>query len=83
MGKCKAVIALASFHNSSARFLRLRGVLTLVVARNFLCGVERVKPFVKVHLHCIVRNLKNDKRNVNVAHLEKFLRTPMNAPVKQ
>jgi len=27
---------------------------------NFLCVVERVKRFVKVHLHCIVRNLKND-----------------------
>ena len=34
---------------------------------NFLCGVVRVKRFVKVHLHCIVRNLKKDKRNVDVA----------------
>jgi len=34
---------------------------------NFLCGVERVKRFVEVHLHCIVRNLKKDKRNVDVA----------------
>jgi len=34
---------------------------------NFLCGVERVKRFVKVHLCCIVRNLKIDKRNVDVA----------------
>jgi len=34
---------------------------------NFLCGAERVKRFVKVHLHCIIRNLKKDKRNVDVA----------------
>ena len=34
---------------------------------NYLCGVERSKRFVKVHLHCIVRNLKKDKRNVDVA----------------
>jgi len=26
--------------------------------RHFLCGVERVKRFVNVHLHCIVSNLK-------------------------
>ena len=34
---------------------------------NFLLGVERVKRFVNVHLHCIVRNLKKDKWNVDVA----------------
>jgi len=34
---------------------------------NFVNGVESVKRFVKVHLHCIVRNLKKDKRNVDVA----------------
>jgi len=28
VSKCKAVLALASFHNSSAQFLSLRGVLT-------------------------------------------------------
>jgi len=28
---------------------------------NFLCGVDKVKRFVKVHLHCIVRNLKKNK----------------------
>jgi len=28
VSKCKAVFALASFHNSSAQFLSLRGVLT-------------------------------------------------------
>jgi len=25
---------------------------------NFLCGVERVKPYVNAHLHCIVSSLK-------------------------
>jgi len=34
---------------------------------NFLCGLERVKRFVKVHLHYMLRNLKKDKRNVDVA----------------
>ena len=34
---------------------------------NFLCGGETGKRFVKIHLCCIVRNLKNDKRNVDVA----------------
>jgi len=34
---------------------------------------------VKVHLHYIFRNLKKDKQNVDVAPLEKFLRTPMMA----
>jgi len=34
---------------------------------NFVCGVENVRGFVKVHLRCIVRNLKKDKRNVDVA----------------
>jgi len=33
VSRCKAAIALASFHNSSAQFLSLRGVLTLAVAR--------------------------------------------------
>jgi len=45
--------------------------------RNFLRCVERIKRFVKVHLHCIDGNLKKDKRNVDVAPLEKFLRTPL------
>jgi len=43
----------------------------------FFCGVERVRRLVKVHLHCIVRNLKKDKRNVDGGTLENFLRTPM------
>jgi len=45
---------------------------------NFLCDVERVKRFVKAHLHCIVRNLKKDRQNVDVApHFEKFMWTSM------
>jgi len=45
---------------------------------NFLCGVEKIMRFVKVQLHCIVRNLKKNKRNVDFAGpLEKFLRTPI------
>ena len=33
--------------------------VTVAVTRgHFLCGVERVKRFVNVHLHCIVSNLK-------------------------
>jgi len=43
----------------------------------FLCGLDRVKRFVKVDLHCIFRNLKNDKRNVDVDPLEKFLQMPI------
>jgi len=44
---------------------------------NCVCGLEKVKRFVKVHLRCVFRNLKKDKRNADVAPLEKFLRTPM------
>jgi len=44
---------------------------------NFLCGIERVRRFVNVHLHGIGSNLKKDKQNVDVASLEEFLRTPM------
>jgi len=48
---------------------------------NFLCGLERVKRFVKVHLHYMFRNLKKDMRNVDVAPpLKKFLLTPMLLP---
>jgi len=43
----------------------------------FLCGVERVKRFVKVDLHYIVSNLKIISNIVDVSPLEKFLRTPM------
>ena len=41
-------------------------------------GAERVKRFVNVRLHCVVRNLK-DKQNFDVAPLEKFLRKSMDA----
>ena len=34
---------------------------------DFLCGVERVMRFVKVHLHYIFRNLKKDKQNIDGA----------------
>jgi len=34
---------------------------------NLLCGLERVKRFVKVHLHYVFLNLKKDKQNVGVA----------------
>jgi len=34
---------------------------------DFLCVPERVKHFVEAHLHYIFRNLKKDKRNIDVA----------------
>jgi len=40
-------------------------------------GVERVKRFVNVHLHCIVRNLKRISKISMLSPLENFLRTPM------
>jgi len=40
------------------------------------CGVERVKRFVNVHLHCIVSNLKRISK-MSTPPLEKFLRTPV------
>jgi len=40
-------------------------------------GVERVKRFVKVHLYCIVSNLKWISKMSILSSLEKFLRTPM------
>jgi len=44
---------------------------------NFLYCVEILKRFVKVHLHCIVRNLKKISGKSTLTLLEKFLRTPM------
>jgi len=43
-------------------------------------GVERVKRFVNVHLHCTVSNLKRIS-NISTlpTPLEKFLRTPTDA----
>jgi len=43
-------------------------------------GVERVKRFMNVHLHCIVTNLKRiSKTSTLPTTLEKFLRTNMDA----
>ena len=53
---------------------KCQAVFTLA-SFEILCGVERTRRFVKAHLHCIVRNLKKHKRNVDVAPLEKFLQT--------
>ena len=35
-------------------------------------GVERVKCFVKVHLHCIVNNLKSISKRSTLSPLEKI-----------
>jgi len=43
----------------------------------FSLWCRKGKAFVKVYLPCIVRNLKKDKRNVDVAPPEKCMRTPM------
>jgi len=37
---------------------RIFVIVTVTWVGHFLCGVEMVKRFVKVHLHCIVSNLK-------------------------
>ena len=42
-------------------------------------GVERVKRFVNVYLHCIVSSLKRISKISTLPLLEKFLRTPMDA----
>jgi len=42
-------------------------------------GVERVKHYVNVHLHCIVRNLKRISKISTLPPLQKFHRTPMDA----
>ena len=34
---------------------------------HFLCGIERIKRFVNVHVHCIVGNLKRSSKYVDVA----------------
>jgi len=45
---------------------------------NFACAVGRVKRYVNVGLHCIVRNLKRTSETAMLPPpLEKFLRTPM------
>jgi len=44
---------------------------------HFLCGVESVKRFVSVHVHCIVINLKRNCKMSTLPPLEKFLQTPV------
>jgi len=45
---------------------------------HFLSGVETVKRFVNIHLHCNVSNPKNISNMMTLPPpLEKFLRTPM------
>jgi len=45
--------------------------------RHFLCGVEKVKRFVNIRLHWIVRNLKKISKMSTLTTLEKFLPTPV------
>jgi len=48
---------------------------------HLLCGVETVKRFVNVHLHCNVSNLKNIRSMMALSPpLEKFLRTWLFSP---
>jgi len=42
---------------------------------HFLCGVETVKRFVNVRLHCNVSNLKKISKMSTLQPLGKFLRT--------
>jgi len=42
----------------------------------FLCGVETVKRFVNIRLHCNVSNLKKMSKMSTFHPLEKFLLTP-------
>jgi len=44
---------------------------------HFLCGVETVKRFVNIRLHCNVSNLKKISKMSTFHPLEKFLRKPM------
>jgi len=44
---------------------------------DFLCGLEWVKRFVNVHLHCIVSNLNTMSEMSTLSPLEKFLRMPV------
>jgi len=64
-------------HNSiSKQFPKMR--MDACIHRETLWCRKGRKHFVKVHLRCIIRNLKKGKWSVNVAPpLEKFLRTPM------
>jgi len=39
---------------------------------HFLCGVERVKRYVNVHLHCMVSNLKTTNKMSTLPSLAKI-----------
>jgi len=69
IGKCQT---------STSRALVLPSALpTPMNMGHYLLGVERVKRFVNLRLHCIVSNLKTMSKMSMFAPLEKFLRMPM------
>jgi len=43
---------------------------------HFLCGVERVKCFVNIHLHCIYSNLKRVRKRLTMSSWKKLFRRP-------
>ena len=49
----------------------------------FLCGGERVKRFVNIYLLCIVSNLKRVSKISTLFPLEKYLRKPVCAHMRQ
>jgi len=76
--KCNHITDRIGYNYTWIRFQNNANGARALVGKFFLCGVERVKHFVKVHLHCIVRNLKKDKQKcLRCPPLEKFLRTSM------
>jgi len=40
---------------------------------HFLCGAERVKCFVNIHLHCIYSNLEKVRKRLTMSPLEKII----------
>jgi len=42
-------------------------------------GIQKVKQFVNLHLHCIVSNLKRISKVSTLLRVEKFLLAPMDA----
>jgi len=60
--KCNHITDRIGYNYTWIRFQNNANGARALVGKFFLCGVERVKHFVKVHLHCIVRNLKKDKQ---------------------
>ena len=49
----------------------------MCLCRQFVCGEERLKHFVNVHLHCNISDLKKISKMSTLPPLEKFLRMPM------